>query len=235
MHYYIDGYNVLFRFSKYGDRLALLRVKLIQDLGVKSELLKLDITLVFDSSFPEGDTTHSHFRNMKVVYTAQGETADEYILGELRSSPNARLETVVTSDKKLAWEVKNLRAKSEDVADFFALLNRRYQTQLHQIKQKKIPLAVVEVVSEPLVEKPAKKIKKTKPGKKVLPEECSEYYLEQFQKQFEQEEQERLSLKKKTSTPIKPKKSKPKKPPEEAIPDEERWLRIFEQRFQSEK
>ena len=63
MHYFIDGYNLLFRIVHAGDDLKTQRDELIQDLIHKVNLLQLDVTLVFDSQYQndEGSRTHHDY------------------------------------------------------------------------------------------------------------------------------------------------------------------------------
>ena len=57
---------------------------------------------------------------LKIIYTAVNETADDYILQELKEASKPSQHIVVTSDKKLAWLCRRGLANTEDVNEFFA-------------------------------------------------------------------------------------------------------------------
>ena len=115
MHYFIDGYNLLFRVLKSGDNLKSKREEITKNLDTKIDILKLDCTLVFDSHYQEDDSTRSHYKSLEIVFTATGQTADEYILTELKQSKNPTQHTVITSDKILARLCRMRLSKTESV------------------------------------------------------------------------------------------------------------------------
>ena len=80
MHYFLDGYNLLFRLLHNGEDLQSQRDSIIFDLNKKFSLLKLNASIVFDSAFQIGGRTRSHYDALEILYTAKRETADEYIL-----------------------------------------------------------------------------------------------------------------------------------------------------------
>lgn len=143
MHYFIDGYNLLFRLVKASDEdLQLQREKIIEELGKKINLLNIDATIVFDSYYQKGMRERSHKQNFEVLFTDEGETADECILDELKTRKNIRQEIVVTSDKKLAWQARLKGAQTQTVEDFFAFLKQKWRKKVHS-PRKQEPLAFV--------------------------------------------------------------------------------------------
>src|SRR5947208_15902015 len=129
MHYYIDGYNLLFRLVPAVDNLRKERESIILDLNKKVLLLNLDISIVFDSTFQEGERTRSHYQGLEILFTAEGETADEYIIDEIKHTPKPHLETVVTSDKKLASIIRRNSGHTESIEEFLLWLNKAYQNR----------------------------------------------------------------------------------------------------------
>ena len=229
MHYYIDGYNLLFRLVHNGAKLQQQRQDIIIDLNRKIELLGLDATIVFDATHQLGEGTRSHFKELEIVFTAEGELADEYIIDELKSSPTPSQETVVTSDKKLAWRARRRSAKTESVEEFVGWLNQRFKNKLRHLKEKQKPAPVKLPVA--LIVPPAPK-KSEKPIPKASLEECQDYYQDVFEKEYNElkakEKPRRLvsteSSKKKT------KQNSPKKEEKDSSPISEldRWLKLFE-------
>ncbi|MGA8163726.1 MAG: NYN domain-containing protein [Waddliaceae bacterium] len=139
MHYLIDGYNLLFRMAGARDDLRSQREQLIAELTEKIEFLKLNVSLVFDSHSQEGDRSRSHFHSLEICFTAEGETADAYILSKLKSAKNPSQETVVTSDKTLAWKARRHLARTEAPEVFLSWVHQRYDNRKQQKKKEKHP------------------------------------------------------------------------------------------------
>lgn len=224
MHYYIDGYNLLFRILKAGDEIRKQREELICDLEKKVNLLELDVTLVFDSHYQKDDNTRSHFKSLTIIYTATGETADEYILQELKESHAPTKHTVITSDKRLAKLCKLRLAATQSVDEFLAWLNQRYKNKLRQQKQGNLVQALP---ARPVVQTIPKPI--PHPTSLDKPQDCFAYYLESFQKEFQKIEESSAPPAKPQQEPKKPKiKKRPLTKEEEDLSDLKRWQKAFE-------
>lgn len=246
MHYFIDGYNMLFRLMPADKELQSQREQIIYDLHQKIQLVEMDVSIVFDAAFQVGERSRSHYQELEILFTAQGETADEFILEEINRSLTPRQETVVTSDKKLAWQVRRCHAHTESVEDFIARLNKAYKNRSRQQKKSKTTLSS----SKPSDSLPVKQEPQTQPkvltplSAKTAVEEWTSYY----EKTFEQRFQELLQKEKKTpekdnSKPAKPQNKRKKKssfpdpfslPPQDATTEMERWLKIFETRVKDD-
>lgn len=227
MHYYIDGYNLLFRLVPAAVDLRKERERIIRDLNKKVLLLNLDISIVFDSTFQEGERTRSHYQGLEILFTAEGETADDYIIDEIKNSPKPHLETVVTSDKKLASIVRRDAAHTESIETFLLWLNKAYQN-------KKKPAKSVAKSERPAPKKkPPEPKKLTLPPPTTDPESCFDYYEKVFEAELKlllAEESKVKAEKKSAKKPSKPprKKISPRLAPTSES-DMERWLKAFEQ------
>ena len=199
MHYYIDGYNLLFRQLYSAKTLQEQRNALIQDLVTKISLLELNATLVFDSSYQSGDSTRSHKQLLEIIYTAEKESADDYILNCLKAKSDRRQETVITSDQRLAWRARRLNAKTEPIEEFIGWLNQRCKNKLKAEKKGK---TVQIKKSVPVSPKTVKK--EIHPGKTA--EESHDYYLSIFEK-FMEEEPKKITSTSQSGIKKKPKKS----------------------------
>lgn len=218
MHYFIDGYNLLFYLFHSDDRFQEQREQLINELSHQFNILNIDATLVFDAQYQEGDEARSHFLDLEVIFTNQGVTADEYIINSLKNRLRQADETVVTSDKKLAWYARRCSAKTETVDHFLNLLAKRYRNKL-RLKTKKL-------VGQP-VKKSSTLMKK--PASNSNPEECQDYYLQIFEEEYKKikkAEPERKLLKNKEKGKNVPKEKKKEEPA--PFSEMERWLRLFE-------
>lgn len=229
MHYYIDGYNLMFRIARVHDDLSAFRQQLIEQLYDKIQDIDIDITIVFDAHYQAGESSRTHFQHMEIVFTEEGESADDRILEEIKAERYPRRITVVTSDKKLAWFARRCSAKTESVEDFLYWLNKRHKNRLRQKKQAKLS-GVVPRLIEP---KPLPK-KSSKPASNASPEQCGDYYLDAFQKEFAKIEASQPPPKahKPPKQRKKPKiEPQPENPEDKALMDMERWLNIFERKL----
>ena len=231
MHYYIDGYNLLFRVLHAGEDLQVQRQRIIDDLYNKIHFLELHVTLVFDSQYHHAGSSRSYKQHLEILFTAQGETADDLILDEIKKASKPEQITVITSDKKLAWLARRRAAKTETVEEFIQWLSKRYQNKWRHLKEKSkqtLPKAT------PTQTKPTvKKEKGHPPSSQISPEKCQDFYQEIFEKKY----QEMSHQEKPSKKPPKPKKTKKSlTPPPEATAesDMERWLKAFEQKSKND-
>ncbi len=183
MHFFIDGYNVLFRISSVLDDFAASREQIIQDLNRKALRLKMDFTIVFDAHDRPGEAYRTHYNHLEILFSGEGETADDLILKMLRrDSSNC---TVVTSDNQLAWKARVLGAKTESVDAFLIKLNKRYLNALKKVKKEK---------SFPII--PPKESPKEPLRVNATVDECFDYYLAIFEKNVPKQEPEKSEPKK---------------------------------------
>jgi len=231
MHYYIDGYNILFSLLKSQDNLQVSRNRLIQSLKIKIEKINLPATVVFDSQFQEGESERLFLGQLEVVFTDAGQTADDYILERIKEVARPQDYTVVTSDKKLSWLARRKLAKTESCKEFLSFLEKRYKNSL---KDKDSTPLKKKVEVQKKIEKPLNPLIKPSPNGKLITgpkkgaseKELLEYYLDKFDKEIPV-----CSVKKK---PIKKLKKKENLFDEsndgENVPyitDRERWEKIF--------
>lgn len=243
MHYFIDGYNLLFRFLHNDNTFSEQREAIIHDLNTKVEILELEVTLVFDAQYQLGEVSRSHFDNLEILFSGHGQTADDLILEEIKRELRPRQVVVVTSDKKLAWFARRCSAQTESVEIFMSWLNRRYKNKLRNLKNpKNISLSALSVKKQnEETKQPAEKSKpKPKhPSATSSPEECFDYYLEHFQTEAikiaeSYVKKKQIRTESRTKTQTKP-KHKEKKQVEDPIYDHtERWLKIFEKKFDNQ-
>jgi len=218
VHYYIDGYNLLFRLLHAGENLRSQREILTQDLKKKVNLLKLDATLVFDSHYQPDEGSRSHIDLLEIVFTAVGETADEYILQEVKEAKAPGQLTVVTSDKKLAWLARLRLANTISAEEFVAWLNKRYKNRLRQLK------APAKELKLPAVKPQEIEVKKD-PEQGASPQDCFGYYLESFEKELEEQVKTKKPEAKKKRKKIEPIVENPK---DAYLSDYQRWMKAFE-------
>ena len=127
MHYFIDGYNLLFRLPQ-GRRSFEEERHLIVDALIG---IKLFLTLVFDGGGDESPR-RTHKGPLEIVYTAKGQSADAYILDELSWVKTPETYTVVTSDKKLASACRVLGAKSQSIHSFLSLIRKKQAIKIEE-------------------------------------------------------------------------------------------------------
>lgn len=234
MHYYIDGYNMLFRLlrsSLGADDLQAQREQIIQDINKKAALANIDVTIVFDSTYQAGDRAKSHFDFIEILFSAEGETADEFIIDELKDCLHAYQETVVTSDKKLSWRARRKNAHTQTVEEFYVWLNKVYKNKSRSKKEPQVPAPKPSLVykKKPVILTPEGPL-----------EERENYYAQIFEDRFkefvEKEEIKKENKKISQNRQKKPRKKEPKEvqdPIEKAKTENERWLKHFEERFKA--
>jgi uncharacterized protein len=191
MHYYIDGYNYMFRYYYAEDDLQEKRQRLLADLNAKVKLLKLDVTIVFDAQYEPSSNSRTHFDALEVIFTSHGEIADEFILQALKIASFPAMQTVVTSDKKLYSQAKRLHAQAETVELFIEKLHKRYQNKIRRLEHPKPSKKIQEQQAiQALMAKPPPdpQKKQHKPSSKALLGECFDYYLEVFERRFREEQ-----------------------------------------------
>lgn len=211
MRYFIDGYNLLFRFTSSDRELKALRNELINEIAEKVELLSLDAVIIFDGTKHVDDLEKKHYRFIEIIFTAHGETADEYIVSELEVERKIKEKvTVVTSDRALAQKCKNLEANTITVEQFLSWLNQRTKQVQKKKKRSDSPL---DALSEPTRPKPAP----TPPAIKI---QLEDDYLSAFENELKEAGQPLnvdISSRKQVCTSEK-----------KFFSDEERYLNLFE-------
>ena len=210
---YIDGYNVLFALYGQSENLRPSRDKLIRGFRAKADSLQLSLILVFDSHYQKGESTRAFLSPLQVVYTAEKESADDYIIQAVSSDPQPPSLLVVTSDKTLAKMVRDLGAKTQGVDLFLSWLGKRGQN----LKKRKAKEASQETKSPPTVP----------PIPKRTPLPGSLDYYEEL---FEQKLPEKMHTAESPKELVKKTRSPPKLDKCEPEEDFDRWLHIFESR-----
>ncbi|PCI94355.1 hypothetical protein COB11_03935 [Candidatus Aerophobetes bacterium] len=127
MHYYIDGYNLLFRIFEDINPLREKRETVIETLQTTLSDVKLKLSIVFDSRFElsEDFPTRLSRGSLEIIYSPKGLCADKYIIELLSFVKHPKATTVVTSDNHLALEVKALGAKTKSIDEFLEYLSRK--------------------------------------------------------------------------------------------------------------
>lgn len=141
MHYYVDGYNFLFRICHKGDPLEKRRDRLIDLLNEELSFLRGRCSLVFDSSEQIRDCPQCAFLdNLEVIYTPRGLNADQYILEIVEQSANPKAMTVVTSDGGLGRQCRHLGSLVMSIEAFIAFIlkktRKKGQTKPAQVNTK---------------------------------------------------------------------------------------------------
>lgn len=121
MHFWIDGYNLLFYVAKGKMTLQQKREILLTTLSAFS----LNMTIVFDSASGDLGSGRGYFRDLKIIYTKEGQTADQYICDEISNTFTPKQETVVTSDRELSERCKLLGAKVQNIPSFLEQLAKK--------------------------------------------------------------------------------------------------------------
>ncbi len=108
-HIVIDGYNYINRINassvQKGTTMDLLRREFLERCASYKRMRGTRITVVFDAYGSPSPERHSeNYRGVSVVYSRQGETADDVIIGWVRKRPSGLV--VVSSDRAIIDEAK---------------------------------------------------------------------------------------------------------------------------------
>ncbi len=109
MHLVIDGYNYINRINassvQRGASMDLLRRDFLERCARYKKARSARITVVFDAYDTSSPGRHSeNVRGIEVVYSREGETADDVIIGWIRKRPAGLI--VVSSDRAIIDEAK---------------------------------------------------------------------------------------------------------------------------------
>lgn len=189
----------MFRAARGLGSLQAHRERFIEELNEKIQIIGLDAMIVFDAQYQFGPGSRSNYRHLTVCFTDPGETADDYLIHEIRSFPKPRQIILVTSDKNLAWRARDSQAKTMTVEEFIETLNVQFKKKLKGEKKKRVIPSPQAVIEEPVVHH----------------EESFNYYLQEFEKRFQE--------------------ATAKEPPKEKYASEtDRWLKLFEKKLKDD-
>ena len=137
MHYWIDGYNLLFYLPKTNGSFEEKRRVLISQINEQAKLLSLQSTIVFDASDPsQKHDSRSHYDCLEIVYTHAKKSADDAILEAVEFSRNRANLCVVSSDKGLSLKAQALGAQILSLPEFlFFLFKKHKKKAFNQISE----------------------------------------------------------------------------------------------------
>jgi len=127
----VDGYNVIFAWEDLNElaqvNIDSARDKLLDILCNYQGMIGCELIVVFDAYRVKGhDTEYSDFHNIHVVYTAEAETADQYIERFAHENGRKYKVTVVTSDG-----LEQIIIRGENCA---LISSREFKTHIEQTK-----------------------------------------------------------------------------------------------------
>lgn len=154
MHYFIDGYNLMFRLVGDDKGFKGDREGIIEELFEKCQGLHLKATLFFDAQYNLEECQRFQKDNFEIRYTNYQETADDAIIEALGRKSHPKSIVVVTSDKKLAWRARGCGADTLPVEEFMSTLNKRWNNhgKIKPKKQEKKQIAIPPTEFQKLLE-----------------------------------------------------------------------------------
>ena len=119
----IDGYNLMYRMELTGS-LEQKREKLLIALAEFMAVNPNEILLVFDGGkYPSHHRGKDAKYGIKIFYSAQGETADDYIMEMVeKRTGKAKMHLIVSSDRKITDHAKEHFMKvmtSDEFVEYF--------------------------------------------------------------------------------------------------------------------
>lgn len=137
MIYLIDGYNLVFSLIKSKDSLQTMRQKVIQYLRKKFASKKITGILVFDGAHRRDEESGlSYSSPLTIAYAPKGQSADEYIVEQIRIVENPSQITVITNDRALGMHARSEGAKVMANKPFVEWLKKKKRSsQTTEIKE----------------------------------------------------------------------------------------------------
>ncbi len=159
MHYWIDGYNLLFHISSSKASFRKKREDLIIELNTQATRLNIQITIIFDAFDKEKNLDmRTHYGDLEIIYSTSKQTADESILDSIERSRSPSNICVVTADNDLARKAKALKANILSLKEFLGFLKKREkkatQNSLEWMDSPKEISRLLNIFERKLKEKP---------------------------------------------------------------------------------
>ena len=135
MHYLIDGYNLFFSLTEENPTRNT-RLELIETLEKLTYHAHINASIVFDSR----DDVASNYasvidhESLEVIYSARGQSADEYIIEFVSALKEPKRVCIVTNDKAIIMQVKQYGAHNKSLAAFLSQLKPKKPSN-HTYKQ----------------------------------------------------------------------------------------------------
>lgn len=120
MIYYIDGHNFLFSYAH--ELVGSSEKELLECISrfqAKHNNPKLKIRFVFDAYNQKRGLHRRAYQGVEVIFSAEGQTADEYIQEVLLFPKRQMNITVVSNDKQLVKKCRQKGASTCSFEDFF--------------------------------------------------------------------------------------------------------------------
>ena len=180
---------------------------MIEEISVKAEERGIPLTIVFDAARQPGLYTRGYHRDVEIVFTSAGESADDHLIDQIHHADNPRAITLISSDGQLAWRARSLGAKTMKVEEFVRWISRKKEKKkavtrdqreaYHNLSSLKVKLPPLHTQPSPKKKMPTKKPQQDK-GSRILPKirpgagptECFEFYLEAFEKRLKNQNEE---------------------------------------------
>ncbi len=134
MHYYIDGYNLLFQVAERNLSFSENRYAIIEQLENFFSLHNISATLVFDSRFDLSNAfpSISDLGHLEIIYSPKGLSADDYLIEKLQILNNPTSVTVVTSDRYLRKELKAIGCSLMKIDEFLKWTLKKEKQKRHR-------------------------------------------------------------------------------------------------------
>lgn len=138
--YLIDGYNLLFHQEGRVTSFRAQREEIVQSLQIEFSQLGLKGTIVFDGSHGSGEISGLSYQNpLLIAYSEYKQSADAYILEKLEGTKNCSELFVVTNDRFLSLQARNLGAHTLTIRAFLMQLQKKHEKKKQKEPEKESP------------------------------------------------------------------------------------------------
>jgi predicted RNA-binding protein with PIN domain len=122
VHFYLDGYNILFSQGGYKHSLETAREDLIGQISRFAACRKHPVTIVFDAGLQIDSLSRRQAGQLEVIYSPEGEDADTCLVDLLQHLPNPKRATLVSSDRLLKKKASETGARTMTTEKFLLLV-----------------------------------------------------------------------------------------------------------------
>jgi predicted RNA-binding protein with PIN domain len=133
MHYYIDGFNLLFKMTKGYADMRMRKREILLSLNTAAVLYTLDLTIVFDGKQVDQPlAVRTNLDELRIIYTPFHQTADTYLLSLLDYETDLDEITIISSDREVTGKAKQKGAHILSSENFLIFLDKKSKKQLRE-------------------------------------------------------------------------------------------------------
>jgi predicted RNA-binding protein with PIN domain len=138
MHYYLDGYNILFSIHDEETSFNGARDQLILQLSAIATTRNHPITVVFDAGCQDGIISRRSCKDLEIIFSSEGQDADSCLIELMEAEPFPARTTLVSSDRFLCKRAREHSIKTMTSETFLLKLQQWEHKSLAQTEKSEL-------------------------------------------------------------------------------------------------